>query len=317
MLHELNYFCYRFKYRFGKILPLTSPVDVSLELAALCNQSCGYCYWSKPKELPFPKGTMSFDTAAKIIRQAADLGVPSLKMNWKGESTLNKDFAKITAYAKKHAIGGTFVDRLTNSNFKFKNDREDIFDGLCNQTKVKISFDSFIPEVFEKQRAGAIYGLAVANIDKFYNHPNRKNTEIVIQAVRTNLNKDEDIEGESKKRWPEAKISIRDVVGGRVEKDISEYEHRSRDNSDRQSCLQAHVRVIFSAEGKAFPCCPDIGHKLCIGDIKTQSLKEIFNSAEAIKLRKSLKDKSAFQSDPCKNCSSFETYKGFRPNWNS
>jgi len=314
---DLKYFLYRLKYRFAKHLPLEVPVDVSLELASACNQACGYCYHADKKHLPFKMGVMTYPTALNIIHQCAHLGVNSLKFNWKGESTLNPNFYNITKYAKGMAYGSTFIDRLTNSNFKFDSHRDDIFLGLCNQTKVKVSFDSFIPEVMEKQRAGSIHALAMKNIDIFYNHPKRKNTEIVIQAVRTKLNKDEDIYGQAKKRWPEAEVSIRDMVGGRVNADLQALENRKRDSSQRQSCIQAHARIIFNWTGKAFPCCVDIGEKLAIGDINHQTVKQIFNSVNAKTLRKDLKDGKAFELDPCKTCSSFESYKGYKHPWGS
>lgn len=296
---------------------LTAPVDVSLELSSTCNMYCEYCYHSYQDKLPFTKGIMSRPTGHKIINNAAELGVNSLKFNWKGESTINPNFKLFTSHAKQLASGSVFIDRLTNSNFKFRTDREDIFEGLCNQTKVKISYDSFRKDVFETQRAGGDHDITTRNIDKFYAHPLRKNTEIVIQAVRTNLNKDEDIAGQAKKRWPEATVSIRDMVAGRVEKDLTELEHRERDTSERQSCLQAHVRVIFNWEGKAYPCCPDTGEHLCLGDIHKENLAEIFNGAKAKFLRKQLKCGDAFKMNPCKGCSSFETYKGFQPVWTS
>lgn len=317
MIKPLQNLSYRLKYRYAPYLKLDRPVDISLELAALCNQACGYCYWAKPKELPFQTGLMEVKTAQMIIVDAAHLGVNSLKFNFRGESTLNPNFAFITKFAKDHASGSTFLDRITNSNFKFQTNREDIFEGLCNQTKVKVSFDSFIPEVLEKQRAGANYSLIIKNIDYFYNHPSRKNTELVIQAVRTKLNKDEDILGEAKKRWPEAKVSVRDMVGGRVEKDLSEYEDKKRDFSNRKSCLQAHNRLIFDHLGNAQACCPDTGSKIQFGNIYDLTVYEIFNSENAKQLRKSLLDKSAFDLDPCKTCSSHESFKNYVHPWGS
>lgn len=316
---NLPHTIYRLKYRFGKHLPLRVPVDVSMELASHCNMRCSYCYHADPDHLPFQRGMMPTEMAMEIIEQAAKLGVHSLKFNWKGESTLHPHFKQITRYAKMWASSGVFIDRLTNSNFKFPTEREDIFEGLCNQTKVKVSFDSFIPEVFEKQRAGGIWALTYTNLRRFHNHPLRAKTgtKLVIQAVRTTLNAQEDIAGRAAREFPDAEVSIRDMVAGRVGKDVSALEHRKRDASERQSCVQAHVRLIFNHEGRCFPCCPDISEQLCLGDIRKNSLAEIFNSHEAITLRKSLKDKTAFQSDPCLNCSSFETYRGYKPNWNS
>lgn len=319
-MKSLNYLLYRTKYRFGKYIPLKNPVDVSLELSSHCNQWCSYCYHSKENkaELPFKKGFMDLDLAENIIWQAAAMEVPSLKFNYRGESTMHPEFKRITTLARQLAFGFRFQDRLTNSNFKFNPDREDVFEGLCNQTKVKISFDSFIPSVMETQRGGSIHKIALANIDKFYNHPKRKNTEIVIQAVRTELNKDEDIAGESKKRWPEAKISIRDVVAGRTESSANYDALVVKDrHEERQSCIQAHVRMIVHWDGKVGPCCPAIRNDLIIGDATKTGLYEIFNGYQAKALRSDLNSKKAFDSEPCKTCSSFESFKGYKPSWHA
>lgn len=308
---RIKYLLYRLKYIYGQYLPLRSPVDVSLELASACNMACGYCYHADPKSLPFKRGMMTLRTASFILEQCLYAGVSSVKLNWKGESTLNPEFPLVARIAKKCG----FIDRLTNSNFKFPTERNDIFGGLACQTKVKVSYDSFRKGVFETQRAGGDHDLTTANIDKFYNWPNRE-TELVIQAVRTKLNKDEDIEYEVERRWPGAKVSVRDMVAGRVAKDVSELENRTR-GAERQSCKQAHVRVIFNWEGKAFPCCPDVKEELCIGDINKDSLKDIFNGAEARALRWELNTGIAFNRDPCKTCSSFESYAGYKASFSS
>jgi hypothetical protein len=54
-----------------------------------------------------------------------------------------------------------------------------------------------------------------------------------------------------------------------------------------------------------------------MGDINKNSLKEIFNSQIAKQLRNDLKTGKAFELDPCKTCSSFESYKGTKLPWNS
>jgi radical SAM protein with 4Fe4S-binding SPASM domain len=260
---------------------------------------------------------MDLDTAKFIIADAASWKVPSIKLNYRGESTLHPDFNQITKFVKDHADSKTFIERLTNSNFNFKNGSEDIFEGLCNQTKVKISFDSFIPEVLEKQRAGAKFDRIMKNIDDFYNHKKRKNTEIVIQAVRTLLNKDEDILWQAKKRWPSALVSIRDMVGGRVDANLEGLENRKRDSSKRQSCIQAHARIIFDWQGNAQMCCVDLKSKFKLGNIADKTIYELFNSEKAKQIRESLLNKKAFNFDPCKTCSSFESYRGYVPPFGS
>lgn len=259
---------------------------------------------------------MKPDMAFDIINQCYDLGVNSLKFNHRGEPTMHPMFRAITDLAREFANGSTFIDRITNSNFNFPINREDIFNGLCNQTKVKVSFDSFRKEIFESQRKGSNYEKTIANIDKFYHYEGRDNV-LVVQSVRTKRNWDEDLESEIKKRWPSAVASIRDVVEGRTQqKDYSDILVKDR-SQDRKPCQQAFVRLVIGHDGKVMPCCPDIGSKLVIGDVNDRSVYDIFNSYTAKILRRSLKSGDAFLYDPCRTCPSHESYKGFKPKWNS
>lgn len=316
LAQKLNYYKYRFKYLYGNKLNLKVPVDVSLELSSACSMRCVYCYHSKEnaKYLPFKRGFMPKDLATKLLLECAELGVHSLKTNYRGESTMNPHFYEITTFAKSLARGSTLIDRITNSNFKFpRKRREKILLGLASQTKVKVSYDSFKKEVFETQRAGGDHDLTTENIELFYNHPERikSETQLVIQAVRTELNKDEDIYHETKKRWPEAEVSIRDMVSGRNEQDVSDLQHKSR-SQERIPCKQAFVRLIINHDGSVSPCCPAWRGDLIIGDAQKSSVKDIFNSYYAKNLRASLKSGEAFEIDPCKTCSSFESYKGYK-----
>lgn len=310
--HKIDYEIYRFKYNQAPKLNLSVPVDLSLELSSFCTLFCNYCYHSDKENLPFLKKIMPFELAKSLIEQGAELGVNSIKMNGRGEGTIHPRFKDITFLAKKYAHGRTYIDRLTNSNFYFRQNHDDIFEGLCNQTKVKVSFDSFIPEVFEKQRTGSKFDVVLDNVNRFYNYPLRNDTQLVIQAVRTLLNKDEDIESEVKKRWPTALISIRDCVGGRVDADLSAYENVKRDGRERQECVQASARAIVHSDGKVAPCCPAYKGDLIIGDANKDSLHTIFNSIIAKQLRQDLKTGKAFDLDPCKTCSSHESYKGYK-----
>jgi radical SAM protein with 4Fe4S-binding SPASM domain len=280
--------------------------------------ACKYCYHSDPKRLPFERGMMDSDFAIAVIEQAAVLGVHSLKFNYRGESTLHPHYEGITWFARKHAHDSVFIDRLANSNFKFPSTNDSIFRGLANLTKVKVSYDSFRKDVFETQRAGGNHEVTTKNIDIFYDHPARitSGTELVIQAVRTSRNADEDIEGQAKKRWPSASISIRDMVEGRVDKDLTQFRNRSR-GPERIACKQAFVRLIVHHDGRVGPCCPSIRNDLFVGDLKVQSLSQVFNSSIARELRRDLKSGKAFQLDPCATCSSFESYKGYKGKWTS
>jgi radical SAM protein with 4Fe4S-binding SPASM domain len=315
MKNDEQYQKYRERYLTAHETKLHAPVDISLELSSLCNMSCSYCYHADKKNLPFTQQFLSPKLFKMIVSDAAELGVNSLKFNWRGEPTMSPFFWHMLKHAHGKASGMTFIDRILNSNFKFKNNDDMIFDALMHLTKVKVSYDSFDKGVFEKQRHRGDHDLTTANIDKFYNWPGRDNT-LVIQVVRTSLNKDEDFESEMK-RWPSAVLSIRDMVEGRVEKDLDDIKHKERDYSERQTCIQAHARLIFDWNGEATMCCPDIQQKLKLGNIRDKKVSELFNSAKAKRTRRQLISLKAFSKYPCKDCSSFETFKSYVPSEDS
>ena len=307
---------YRIKYNYGRFLPLQKPVDVSLELSSFCNMRCVYCYHTDQDGLPFKTDYMHLNLARYIIQQVGDAKIPSVKFNWRGESSLNPDYKNVLHFAADtfENLGYPF-DRLINSNFMFVKDRAEIIRAMSRQTKVKVSFDSFIPAVYEHQRKWGIHKNVLRNIDDFYNLDS--GAYLVIQAVRTKANYDEDIAGEIKRRWPKAGISIRNVVAGRNEIDTSELIDDTRVGKGRIPCRQAFVRLIVAHDGNVSPCCPDIKQQLILGDANMDTLVDIFNNDKANALRKSLRDKTAFASDPCKNCSSHESFAGYKPAWNS
>lgn len=293
-----------------------------LELSSHCNMACSYCYHSEKnkKSLPFSLGYMSKGLAKKLIKEGADLGVHSIKFNARGEATLNPDYTEILTYARRLSKGLTYIDRIANSNFKISpSKRELVFKGLSTLTKVKVSYDSFYSDVFKAQRTGGNHSLTTENIDLFYNSPERikSETQLVIQAVRTKLNKDEDIAFNVKRRWPEAEVSIRNMVEGRIDKDLGNMSLDDRSLENRKTCLQAHVRFIVHHDGKVSACCPDYKGKIVLGDANKDSIYKIFNSEKATGLRRSLKNKAAFKEDPCKTCSSYESYKGYQHSWES
>jgi radical SAM protein with 4Fe4S-binding SPASM domain len=305
----LSKFLYRFNYKYARFLNPKAPIDITLELSSICNQKCRYCYHAD--NVNFKKGFMAFETAKKILYQANELKVPSIKFNWRGESHLNQDFYYITSYAKD--LG--FIDRISNSNFNFLTVNDIIFKAFQNQTKIKISFDSFNKRVFENQRQGSNFERILRNIDWFYErYFDPKNNEIVIQMVRTIHNQFEDLEGTAKKRWPGVKVSIRDCVSNRS---IGAEYFGNALPKKRVPCYQAFARLIFDTEGNATCCCPDIDQNFYFGNINKDKLIDIWNNLSLKALRADLTNNCFDSYKTCKSCSSLESYENYKYNWNS
>ena len=90
------------------------PLNVDVEIASLCNLFCNFCFISDgsfDKEIRKPaddgkskRRLMPKELAFKIIDQSAEIGVPALKFNWRGEATIHPDYSEIIQYARNKEI---------------------------------------------------------------------------------------------------------------------------------------------------------------------------------------------------------------------
>ena len=68
----------------------TPPQCVDIEIASICDLACPFCY---RQYLATPDKYIKKDLAYRIIDQCAELGVPSIKLNWRGEPLMHKYIA--------------------------------------------------------------------------------------------------------------------------------------------------------------------------------------------------------------------------------
>jgi radical SAM protein with 4Fe4S-binding SPASM domain len=242
-----------------------------------------------------------------------------MKFNWRGESTIHPDYAKIIDHANRIATGSSLIDRIANTNFILPSDpskKLEILRAMSGLTRVKVSFDSLDWRVYSAQR-GDGWSDVYRNITLFYEQfLNPKKTQLVIQAVKTKLNEHEDF-NEMLKLWPKATLSIRDCVSGRKDESYSDIADDKRTGKERIPCKQAFARLIVHHSGDVSPCCVDISSKKIIGNVYNESISKIWNSWRATWFRETVANGMAFDSEPCKSCSSLESYAGNKTRWGS
>src|SRR3990167_3024990 len=146
------------------------PLDVDIELASLCNLRCPFCFWSSSSHQAHirTKGDdgqararfMDYGQAIRLIDECAELGVPALKFNSRGESTLHPEYSRVNQYARGL---GCFHDLLVNTHGCVAGH---VIPGLMAATKVMISLDSLVPETYAKMRVGGDLNRVCAVIDR-------------------------------------------------------------------------------------------------------------------------------------------------------
>lgn len=285
---------YRSAWNFAKEFTPPIPLNIDLELTTCCNLKCPFCFLQSDAYVrSLHKPYMDTQMAIQIIKEAAQIGVPAIKMNWRGESTLHKDFNKIMK-----ATRNKFHEVLINTN---GNCPPDSIPGLMYATKIMVSIDTMNKEKYANMRKRG-------NLREVYNLINelleRGHKNIWARRVITKENKDEDF----------AQI-IKSTFKGKVK--ASEHYEFNRIDDDRgkkiiaakrEYCGYPSQRIVFATDGQAYPCCVDYNCTMPMGDYNKESILNIWNYSYIDELRRELKLCDYIDLETCKNCTSFMSY---------
>ena len=126
------------------------PLCVDIETAAACDLACPFCF---RQSIATPDKLMQEEVAYRILDQCAELGVPSIKLNWRGEPLLHPKLPAIVSSAKRRGILETIIntDAVTLTEDKSRALIEAGLDLLI------YSFDGGTKETYERMRPGRFH----------------------------------------------------------------------------------------------------------------------------------------------------------------
>ena len=278
------------------------PLCVDIETAALCNLACPFCfreYHATPDKLIDSK--MCYE----LLDQVAELGVSSVKFNWRGEPLLHPKLPDFIAYAKRKGILETIIN--TNAtNLTENKARELIASGL---DYIIYSFDGGSKETYEKMRPGRFsenkFENVYKNIVQFNSIRDSMGSPFPFTKIQMILTKETFKEKEKFFNLfadcvDDVSVSQYSERGGRL-LDIDEesntiYKQKllrhglpegtpyMKDlNGDlfvskrRKPCEQPFQRLLITYEGRVAMCCYDWGATHPVGYVDS----EAFNNKEA------------------------------------
>jgi radical SAM protein with 4Fe4S-binding SPASM domain len=270
------------------------PLTVAIESTAKCNLFCPMC----PREnFYFPPRDMDLALFKKIIDEAKDyleFAVPY----GVGEPLLNPDIYDMVAYCREKGVAtglSTNATTLTESA-----SRKLIEAGL---DYIIFAFDGATRETFEKYRKGADFDKVRDNIMGFLRVKRALGSRIfcILQVVKLRENREEI--PALIRMW---RVDGMDEV--RIKKDEVHNEgsaipgdSTTRPRLNHPCYLLWRGPMYIHYDGTVFPCCyiyPDEP----IGNVRKNSLTEIWNSEKMMQLRGAhiRRDLSAYRA--CQNC---------------
>ncbi|WP_303866835.1 radical SAM/SPASM domain-containing protein [Acetobacterium wieringae] len=274
-----------------------APLHLDIETSSACNLKCPMCprtIMIQDMSSDFKPCNMELETYKRIIDEAAEIGVYSIKLNWRGEPLIHKDIIEMVRYAKEKGI----VDVMFNTNAVLLNNqisKELIEAGL---DKLFFSFDSPHRDKYEEIRVGAEYDTTLENIKNFMRIREEfgsANPLTRVSMVRMESNEDE---------YDEFIKLFKDIV------DVVAYvEYNEPVRTDIKvynpefACSQLWQRMFIAAEGDVLVCCLDSEKDFIVGNIHEDTLKGIWKNEKYNRIRELHKNGQYNQIKMCAKCS--------------
>lgn len=289
------------------------PISVSFEPTTSCNLRCPECP-SGLRAFTRPTGMLNQDFFRKTIDEISK-ELLYLIFYFQGEPYLNTGFLDMVKYASSK---GLYTATSTNAHYLTdENARKTVESGL---DRLIISIDGTTQDVYTSYRVGGNLEKVIQgakNIVKWKKELNSTKPFVFFQflVVKPNEHQIEDIKqlakeiGVDQVRFKTAQVYDYEE-GNRLIPTIDKYS-RYRKNEDGtykiknkmgNHCWRLWHAPVITWDGLVVPCCfdKDAQHKL--GDLKQQSMKELWQNEKYVGFRTQIM-KGRANIDICANCS--------------
>ena len=290
-------------YEYPKIKKLTDfPIHLDIEATTACNFACTMCVRTEYVS----NGTMwkienfNFNKYKQIIDEGAKYGLKSLKYQYIGEPLINKKLVEMIKYAKSKGI----VDVMFNTNASLlteKKSREIISSGV---DKIFFSFDSPYREKYNQIRVKGDYDLVLKNIKNFMRIKKEMKSDTPITRVQMVLMK------ENEKEFADFVKLFGPIVDTVAYIDYLDHGIQKGDKTvvnigsqnKKFCCPQLWQRMFVHPDGVVTPCCIDSDRELNMGNIKKNTVKEIWHNDKYQNMRKLHSEGRMDEIPTCSKC---------------
>lgn len=292
-----------------ELVPLEVPLIIFVDPSDVCNFHCKFCPTGDiklMKDVGRPLKTMDFELYKKIIDDICEFegSIKVLRLYKDGEPLMNPRFPDMVRYAKESGCCEK-VDTTTNASLLSPKRNLDIIEAGLD--RINISIEGVREEQYKKFSGIKInFDKLVWNIKHFYD--NRGDCEMFIK-----INGDV-ISEEDKETFYEIfgditdGIFIEHVMNCWNEFDMSIKENKEfgiygQEINKIEVCPYLFYGFSINSDGTASLCFLDWNRKLQIGDIKKESVKEIWHGKKLKDYRIMFLEGRRKSHKICGNCS--------------
>ena len=299
-------------YVFSKSWHRQFPPMIVVSITNVCNLNCIHCFSSKFRKLPeYHPVMMAWDIWEKICGQAGAWPGVILNFGTDGEPLLHPRLLDMLRLARKQTI---YPINITTNGVTMNHQFNKVMIEENLTDIMNISLDAFTPESYKKIRGGS-FKKVMGHLDDLIAQRNKSESALKIQVNIIDQPEARDELADFKRHWEKRvdNVLIRTyydatAFSGQTGPDLTGKQSQM-DEVDRWPCQQLWRRFNIAEDGTARFCVDDWFNKTKLGDLKEQSIADIWTSEEYDRLRH-LHITGRFEKIPyCAKCTEWQGMK--------
>lgn len=294
--------------RLEEVIPLKTPFHLFVDPSSACNFRCKFCFHGTNEHMD--KRVMSFELFTKIIDdiQLFPDQLKVLRLYKDGEPLINKNLPRMIEYAKNKGVAEQ-IDFTTNGS---------LLTPELSLQLVQAGLDAMIISVpgINENSIEAATGVRI-NFDQYienirYLYQHKEGCRIHIKAT------DIGVPSEDQERYYDLfesicdEISLESIVPIWPDIDISHVKENfdqgiyNQEIGHMQVCPYIFYSLSINADGSVSSCFVDWQHKNILGNVKQETIFDIWNGEALKHLRVDHLTMNKSKYDICKNCNQLQ-----------
>ncbi len=267
-------------------LPLWSfPRNVQIQTIAGCNARCVFCPNGKLKRA-IPRGSMEWDLYRSIVDECTRHRVLRISPYLMNEPLLDREIGERIRYISSRRRWPTYTKINTNASLLTEEVARDLLDSGLDV--LACSVHGITREKYEEAVKGLSLDEVLENIDRFLSLKERlkkRKPELRITMIRTKLIETE-IEKIHAYWWKrKVRVSIR-PMSNRAHESLSALNLTARPLLPFVWCHRLFEQIYVNVRGELLRCCNDWEQTTIFGDLKKQSIEEVWLGEAYMEMRR-------------------------------
>jgi len=283
-------------------------IQLQLETTNVCNADCVFCPYSIMQR---PKGTMDLGLYRKIIDEAATVAViEKLTLTGLGETLLDRHLVERIRYARRVLPRGVSIDLYTNGTLLRPKMTDALVDAGLDVLYVSLNaataekrreimqLDDFDQVVGYTKYAIAAFDAKAANEGLSAARTTRR---VIVKGIASKdlmeVGEHEQFQDQWQGDWDKGGAAYLHLEGNWAGSVGAKMRTRPR-----SACGRALSQIMVLWTGQVSLCCFDAEGAVILGDLRTQTLREIYGGPKALGIREAHMEGRRGDLPLCRTC---------------